>query len=131
MVKGTKVGTSTDIDGKFTIGKLPAGAKTLVVSYIGMKTKQVPIVKGTEMKISLESDAEQLREVVVTGMQKMDKRLFTGAATKIDARMHASAVWPTSAEASKAALQVSLSERIRYFRYRPQDPRPRCHIYLR
>lgn len=86
MVKGTKVGTSTDIDGKFTIGKLPAGAKTLVVSYIGMKTKQVPIVKGTEMKISLESDAEQLQEVVVTGMQKMDKRLFTGAATKIDAQ---------------------------------------------
>lgn len=86
MVKGTKTGTSTDIDGKFTISKLPRNAKTLVVSYIGMKTKQVAIQRGTKMTIALESDAEQLQEVVVTGMQKMDKRLFTGAATKIDAQ---------------------------------------------
>ena len=86
MVKGTKTGTSTDIDGKFTISKLPRNAKTLVVSYIGMKTKQVAIQRGTKMTITLESDAEQLQEVVVTGMQKMDKRLFTGAATKIDAQ---------------------------------------------
>lgn len=86
MVKGTKIGTSTDIDGKFTISKLPGNAKTLVVSYIGMKTKEVAIQKGTKMTISLESNSEQLQEVVVTGMQKMDKRLFTGAATKIDAQ---------------------------------------------
>lgn len=58
MVKGTKTGTSTDIDGKFTISKLPRNAKTLVVSYIGMKTKQVAIQRGTKMTITLESDAE-------------------------------------------------------------------------
>lgn len=85
MVKGTKTGTSTDLDGKFTIKNLPSKAKTLVVSFIGMKTKEVPITSGN-MEIALESSSEQLDEVVVTGMQKMDKRLFTGAATKIDAQ---------------------------------------------
>ncbi len=85
MVKGTKVGTSTDVDGKFTIKNLPSKAKTLVVSFIGMKTREVPITAG-KMEIVLESSSEQLDEVVVTGMQKMDKRLFTGAATKIDAQ---------------------------------------------
>lgn len=85
MVKGTKTGTSTDLNGKFTIKNLPSKAKTLVVSFIGMKTKEVPITSGN-MEIALESSSEQLDEVVVTGMQKMDKRLFTGAATKIDAQ---------------------------------------------
>lgn len=49
-----------------------------------MKTQEVPIKAGT-MKVVLTPDAEVLEEVVVTGMQKMDKRLFTGAATKLDA----------------------------------------------
>ena len=54
------------------------------VSYIGMKTQEIPIKSGT-IRIILKPDAEVLEEVVVTGMQKMDKRLFTGAATKISA----------------------------------------------
>ncbi|MFT0231757.1 SusC/RagA family TonB-linked outer membrane protein [Bacteroides faecis] len=49
-----------------------------------MKTQEVPIKTGT-IKIVLTPDSEVLEEVVVTGMQKMDKRLFTGAATKLDA----------------------------------------------
>lgn len=54
------------------------------ISYIGMKTEEVSIKPGT-MKVVMKPDAEILQEVVVTGMQKMDKRLFTGAATKISA----------------------------------------------
>ena len=54
------------------------------ISYIGMKTQEVSIKPGT-MKVVMKPDAEVLQEVVVTGMQKMDKRLFTGAATKISA----------------------------------------------
>ena len=84
MVKGTKTGTATDIDGNFSISTTEAHPQ-LVVSYVGMKTLTV---KGaSNMKITLEADVDshQLGEVVVTGMQKMDKRLFTGAATKVDA----------------------------------------------
>ena len=39
-VKGTKLATVTDIDGKFALHNLPNNAKTLVVTYIGMKTKR-------------------------------------------------------------------------------------------
>lgn len=49
-----------------------------------MKTQEVPIKSGL-IKVVMQSDSEVLDEVVVTGMQKMDKRLFTGATTKISA----------------------------------------------
>ncbi len=49
-----------------------------------MKPKDVGITDG-EMRISLEADTEVLEGVVVTGMQKMDKRLFTGATSKLSA----------------------------------------------
>lgn len=85
MVNGTRIGGTTDIDGKFSLTNIPANSKTLTVSFIGMKTREVPISKGL-MSIVLESSSEQLEEVVVTGMHKMDKRLFTGAATKVNAQ---------------------------------------------
>lgn len=81
LVVGTNIGTTTNMDGQFTIPNVPKSAKRLKISYIGMKTQEVAIKNS--MRITLESDAEILQEVVVTGMQKMDKRLFTGAATKI------------------------------------------------
>lgn len=84
QVKGTTVGTITDIDGKFRLDKLPSNAKVLKISYLGMKTQEVAIKAGT-IKVALQADTEVLDEVVVTGLQKMDKRLFSGAATKLDA----------------------------------------------
>ena len=84
MVKGDpKNGASTDIDGHFTL-QVPPTAKQLEVSFIGMKTLLVPI-SGSKLQITLEPDSEILQEVVVTGMQKMDKRLFTGATDRLDA----------------------------------------------
>lgn len=82
-VQGTLIATPTDVDGNFTIANVPADAKNLEVSYIGYKTQTVAI--KPEMKISLEADSHVLEEVVVTGMQKMDKRLFSGSTAKIDA----------------------------------------------
>lgn len=84
LVKGTTMGTVTDIDGKFTITDVPSSSRTLKISYIGMKTQEVPIKAGT-IKVSMQPDAEVLEEVVVTGMQKMDKRLFTGATQQLTA----------------------------------------------
>lgn len=78
LVKGTSNGTITDIDGKFIL-KVNKGDK-LEISYIGMKSQTV--AAKNNMKVVLESDTEVLDEVVVTGMQRMDKRLFTGASTK-------------------------------------------------
>lgn len=83
LEKGTKNATITDVDGKFTL-KVNQSAETLEISWLGMKPKEVAITSG-EMRITLESDTEVLEGVVVTGMQKVDKRLFTGSATKIEA----------------------------------------------
>jgi len=83
QVKGnSQTGTITDIDGNFRI-TVTASAKTLIVSYIGLKTQEVGV--KPVLKIVMQSDAQQLEEVVVTGMMKMDKRLFTGATDKLDA----------------------------------------------
>ena len=85
MVQDTKIGTSTNLDGEFTITDVPESAKFITVSFVGMKTQTVEIT-GAPLKIILETSSEELQEVVVTGMTKMDKRMFTGAATKIDAQ---------------------------------------------
>ena len=81
MVQGTKTGTTTNLDGKFTL-TVPAGKK-IVISYIGMNTLTLTPKNG--MVVKMTANATTVDEVVVTGMQKMDKRLFTGATTKVDA----------------------------------------------
>ena len=81
MVEGTKDGTTTDFDGHFALD-VPAGKK-IVVSYVGMTTQTLQ--PKPQMEIVLMSDAIMVEEVVVTGMQKMDKRLFTGSSTKVSA----------------------------------------------
>jgi len=81
--KGTsQLGTVTNIDGKFSLN-LPAQTKKITVSYLGMKSEEVDV--KPVMKIKLYPDSKQLNEVVVTGMVKIDKRLFTGATDKLDA----------------------------------------------
>ena len=92
VVKGTQTGTTTDIDGQFSL-RVPDNAKTLVISYIGMRTQEVPLKGKTNFAIVLESDEQVIEEVVVTGMGKVDKRMFTGASTnlKADAMMQAGA----------------------------------------
>lgn len=77
-----QIGTITDVDGKFQLS-LPQQYKYIVISYIGMSAQELEI--KPIMKVQLIPDAQQLEEVVVTGMMKMDKRLFTGATDKLDA----------------------------------------------
>ena len=84
LVKGTTMGTVTDIDGKFTISDVPSSSRTLKISFIGMQTQEIAIKSGL-MKIVMKTDSEVLDEVVVTGMTKVDKRLFTGAAASLTA----------------------------------------------
>ena len=82
QVSGTTAGTVTDFDGQFEI-TVPADKKMLTISYLGYKT--VTVQAKAKMEIRLETESQQIQEVVVQGMVKQDKRLFTGAATKLDA----------------------------------------------
>lgn len=79
LVKGTTVGTVTDIDGNFTLTNVPSSAKTLVISFIGMQTQEVAV--KSMVKVVLKSDAQALDEVVVTGYGVQRKASFTGAAS--------------------------------------------------
>ena len=81
LVQGTKTGTVTDIDGNFTLDDVEG--KKLVISYVGMESQTVIAKNG--MKVTLKADSHNLQEVVVTGMTVQDKRLFSGATTKINA----------------------------------------------
>src|SRR5574344_251420 len=83
LVVGTNLGTITGMDGDFILSNVPSGAKKLQVSYIGMETQEVAIKPN--VKIVLKANTEVLGEVVITGMQKMDKRLFTGSTSKLSA----------------------------------------------
>ena len=65
IVKGTTVGTVTDFDGNFEL-EVPANGKQLVISYIGMKSKEV--VVSPNVNVTLMSDTQNLDEVVVTAM---------------------------------------------------------------
>ena len=78
----SKTSVITNVDGKFQM-TVAASTKKLSISYLGMIQQQVDVKPFLE--IVLMEDTKQLNEVVVTGMQKMDKRLFTGATDKLDA----------------------------------------------
>ena len=82
MLKGTKTGVVSDVDGHFKLNAPKAGSY-ITVSYVGMET--VTLKGAANMRITLKNDSHVIDEVVVTGMQKMDRRMFTGATTKIDA----------------------------------------------
>ena len=81
VVKGTTLGTVTDMDGKFTLTNVPSSAKTLVISFIGMKSQELNI--KSEMKVVLHSDAEVLDDVVVVAYGTAKKSSFTGSAAAV------------------------------------------------
>ena len=80
LVEGTARGTITDIEGKFTISGVPASAKNLQVSFVGMRTQLVPITTG-DIQIVMKSDAEVLDEVMVVAYGTTTKASFTGSAS--------------------------------------------------
>lgn len=65
-VKGTTMGTISDMDGKFSI-KVPADSKTLVFSFVGMTTQEITIGNQTIINIKLKSENISVDEVVVVG----------------------------------------------------------------
>ncbi len=76
VVKGTSIGTITDVDGKYTLTGVPNTAKTLVFSFVGFKTKEVPIT-GNVINVQMQPEAVQVQEVVVTalGVKRAEKTL--------------------------------------------------------
>ena len=84
VVKGTSTGTITDMDGKFTLENPPNSAKTLMVSFIGLRTQEVAI--QSIVNVVLKPEAEILDELVVTAMGiKRDRKALGYAAQDLKA----------------------------------------------
>lgn len=66
-IPGTTVGVFTDVNGNFTLN-VPANSKTLIFSFIGMKTQEVSLGSETRFSIVMEQDFMNLDEVIVTGV---------------------------------------------------------------
>lgn len=82
LVKGTTMGTVTDIDGNFILTNVPSSAKTLQISFIGMRTEEVDIKKV--INVVLHSDTEVLDEVMVVAYGTAKKSSFTGSAAVVN-----------------------------------------------
>lgn len=82
MVKGSSVGTISDYDGEFVL-EVADDAKVLVVSFVGMKTQEVPV--QSYVKVVLHEATEMIQEVVVTGYGNVSKGSFAGSAQAVDA----------------------------------------------
>ncbi|MFB9109945.1 SusC/RagA family TonB-linked outer membrane protein [Flavobacterium gyeonganense] len=80
-IKGTKIGTTTDFDGKFSL----AGDQNsvLVVSFVGYVTQEISVKDKSNIIVQLKENAASLEEVVVVGYGKMKKKDLTGAIVQV------------------------------------------------
>ena len=77
-------GTVTDYNGEFTL-KVPKDTKVLTVRYLGYENSKITLVAGTSHYVlTLKSAAQDIKEVVVTGYQKIDRRKLTASVTKLN-----------------------------------------------
>lgn len=79
IIKGTTLGTATDINGKFVIRIPSRDNVVLQFSCIGMQKKEIVIKDDKELVVILEESSESIQEVVVTGIYSRNKESFTGA----------------------------------------------------
>ena len=82
LVKGTTSGTITDIDGNFKLDNVPSNA-TLVVSYIGYQTQEIPVAGKKNFTVKLADDTQTLDEVVVVGYGVQRKSDLTGSVASV------------------------------------------------
>lgn len=81
-LKNTNRGAITNVDGSYSVS-LPAGRDTLIYSFIGYLSQEVLIGGRSVINVQLAEDVQELKEVVVTGFQEVERKLFTGAANNI------------------------------------------------
>ena len=79
----TTIGTATDMNGNYTLSGVPSDAETLVFSFVGMETQEVPIQGRTTINVAMTESAMEMEEVVVTAFGTTKKESFTGSAEVI------------------------------------------------
>ena len=84
LVVGTTNGATVDVDGSYTLSNVPSNA-TLQFSFMGYKTKEIPVNGKSVINAALAFETEMLEDVIVTGFQNVKKENFTGASVKVSA----------------------------------------------
>ncbi|HOU01993.1 MAG TPA: TonB-dependent receptor [Bacteroidales bacterium] len=82
QVKGTTLGTLTDIDGKFSVD-VPNESAVLVVSFIGYVAQEIPVAGRSTVELSLVPTVESLEEVVVVGYGTQKRTTMTGSVSVV------------------------------------------------
>ena len=80
-IKGTNNGVITDFDGKYAINAKPGDV--LVITFVGAKPQEVKVGNASTYNVKLESNSQELEEVVVVGYGVQKKKLVTGATVEI------------------------------------------------
>ena len=83
FVKGTTIGTMTDLTGYYSLSNVPSNS-TLVFSFVGMTTQEIVVTESATVNIVMASDVELIDEVVVVGYGTQKKSLVTGAIAKVE-----------------------------------------------
>ncbi len=114
LVKGTTSGASTDTDGRFQVS-VPAGttSPTLVFSYVGFLTQEVPVGSGSTYDVTLTADNKQLDDVVVIGYGAVQRSELTGSVSSVSAQQIKDIPVNSAAEALTgrlAGVQLTSSE---------------------
>ncbi|MEQ9301239.1 MAG: TonB-dependent receptor [Cyclobacteriaceae bacterium] len=82
VFKGTQIGTITDVTGKFILS--PNGeSNTLIVSYIGFESREIPITGASDYSVQLTTSITRLNEVVIIGYGSVKKSDLTGAVASV------------------------------------------------
>lgn len=94
--KGTSTGTTTDVDGNFSIKVVPGS--TLVFSYVGYQPREIEILQSQELSVVMQDDSQVLDDVVVIGYGSVKKKDLTGAISAIGEKEFAKGVVTSPAQ---------------------------------
>lgn len=84
-VKGTQIGTASDVNGEYTLSGVPNNA-VLVFTFIGYTTQEVAVDGRSRIDVALQEDQRQLDEIVVIAYGTAKKKDLTGAVSQLDSK---------------------------------------------
>ena len=84
-IKGSSIGTVTNIDGKYILSNVPPSS-TLEVSFVGMRTQEILVNNRTRIDVVLQEDISSLDEIVVVGYGSQKKVNLTGAVAVVSGK---------------------------------------------
>ncbi|WP_194777597.1 SusC/RagA family TonB-linked outer membrane protein [Pararhodonellum marinum] len=82
LVRGTTVGTATDMDGNYSIN-VPEGSNVLSFTFVGLRSQEVNIGNRSTVNVTMDSDVQSLSEFVITSYGDQSKREITGAISSV------------------------------------------------